>query len=431
MTWDCSLAWGRGLVWLLILLAAGLLAACRQEQDTLELDYDTMLPEGWEAIGSWQEVNIDGDEAPEYLLLFTYEAGQAGAMIYDAQIAAPVVGVVDVSATPTVALMPVPLQPFGYYKPYRLFPSTWSFTFGNPPQVGHGFVAAPADAQNIVVTQIDYGNRPPPTATPDVMGATPAPVTSAMTNTAAPTGELLLAGGNRLLTFVWWKNPLEGYGVTQVTAPGGWQGIDWEAWQKNPSVIESFSGLAPLDDYRARSLLCRVTAYARAGAPPAIEYSPRDMGILFCPATIPASPYYPEGVVAAYLLWGGAGTHAVDVGTQAALLAPGVNSAQVEAEVAGGRLAQEKLNDLVTYPTVLVTAQGLLSEGPAPTTTVCVELAELADASLRRWLLFTLQYQPPNLQTNQADRWAILGATLTPGPVADDDGSYCAGLLAQ
>jgi hypothetical protein len=356
-------------------------------------------------------------------------------MIYDAQIAAPVVGVVDVAATPaptpTVALMPVPLQPFGYYKPYRLFPSTWFFTFGNPAQVGHGFVAAPADAQKIVVTQIDYGNRPPATATPDVMGATPAPATAAMTSTTAPMGELLLAGGNTLLTFVWWKNPLEGYGVTQVTAAGGWQGIDWEAWQKNPRVIESFSGLAPLDDYRARSLLCRVTAYARAGAAPAIEYSPRDMGIQFCSATIPAGPYYPEGVVAAYLLWGGAGAHAQDDEAQAALLAPEANRAQVEAEAAGGRLPQERLNDLVTYPTVPVTAQGLLSEGPAPTTTVCVELAELADARLRRWLLFTLQYQPPNLQTNQADRWAILGATLAPGPVAEHDGSYCAELLAQ
>lgn len=408
-------------------MMVALLGACSQGQDTPEVDYDTLLPAGWEAIGAWQEVNIDGDEPPEYLLLFTYEAGQAGATIYDAQISAPVVGVVQVSATPaatpTVALIQAPVQPVGYFIPYGLFPSAWAFTYGEPAQVGHGYVAAPADAQNIAVTQVNYEGRPPPGMAPSA--------TSVVSGTTYPTGEVLLRGGNTLLTFVWWKGAPEGYGVTQVAAAGGWQGIDWEGWEKKPSVIQSLRGLYPLEDYRARSLLCRVVDYTRAGDAPGIEYAPHELGIQFCPATVPTSPYYPEGVVTAYLLWSGVGGHAQDRGAQAGLLAPGAASDQVAVEAGAGRLANERIDDIVTYPTVAVTVQGLMNEGPAPTTTVCVELAELADPRYRRWLLFTLQYQPPNLQTDQAERWAILGASLTPAPVQEESGSYCATILGE
>ena len=101
-------------------VAGGCSTLLRQERPRvpLELDFGQVLPEGWEPIRSWTEVNLDGDEAVEYLLLFRYDAGQIGAAIYDSQIATDMVSVVDIGATPvpsaTMSLAPAALQPFGY-----------------------------------------------------------------------------------------------------------------------------------------------------------------------------------------------------------------------------------------------------------------------------------------------------------------------------
>ena len=59
-----------------------------------------MLPAGWQAVGTWQEVNIDADGSVEYLLFFSFDQGQVGAAIFDTQIASDVVGMVDLSAAP-------------------------------------------------------------------------------------------------------------------------------------------------------------------------------------------------------------------------------------------------------------------------------------------------------------------------------------------
>ena len=237
------------------------LYACRRARQPLELDFTQVLPAGWAAAGAWQEVNLDGDAGVEYLLLFTFDQGQVGAAIFDSQIASDVVGVVSASATPAVALYPVPLQPFGYFRPYRLLPSYWSYTYGGA--AGQGVVAMPRDKDNLLAIQVGG----------------PAPAESADREASAqPAAELVIRGGDTHLTFVWWRNAQYGYGVTQLAAEGGFRGVDWATWQKNPLPIEEIAGLYPLTDYRAvaRSAaksstsavrLCRQAAKRLAVAP--------------------------------------------------------------------------------------------------------------------------------------------------------------------
>ncbi|MEX1018525.1 MAG: hypothetical protein WDZ49_02645, partial [Litorilinea sp.] len=81
-----------------LVIGALLLAGCGMSgffADTpevpLELDYNRLLPEGWKPIAQWYEVDIDGDGDTEYLLLFTYDAGQVGAVIYDQQVSTDLV----------------------------------------------------------------------------------------------------------------------------------------------------------------------------------------------------------------------------------------------------------------------------------------------------------------------------------------------------
>ncbi len=48
-----------------------------------------------------------------------------------------------------------------------------------------------------------------------------------------PQAELLIRGGDTHLTFVWWRDAMYGYGVTQLAAEGGFRGVDWEAWSRS------------------------------------------------------------------------------------------------------------------------------------------------------------------------------------------------------
>src|SRR5690606_3517473 len=90
----------------LIVLCLCLVTACRSagsETDAVALPLAESLPVSWAALRDVEEVNIDGDDATEYLLLFTYDAsgiattrdffssssqavGPVGAIIYDAQV---------------------------------------------------------------------------------------------------------------------------------------------------------------------------------------------------------------------------------------------------------------------------------------------------------------------------------------------------------
>jgi hypothetical protein len=389
-----------------LLLLGGCSLLFPQEETPLELDFAQILPAGWKAVDTWREVNIDGDRADEYLLLFRYDNGQVGAVIYDSQTGSVAAGTAPNATLGTVA---VPLPSFGYFRPYPLLPSSWDYTYGG--ETGQGFVARPEDAEAIQVYTAARG-----------------PATGALA--AAPPTELLLRGGHTHLTFVWWKNAVEGYGVTQLVAPGGFGGVDWARYAQAPKPLVDLVGLYPFQDYRARSLLCRETAYHRLAVPPAgeaapvIDFAPSDEGINFCYLPIPDHPFYPEGVVLRYLL----GNHE-RVGDH--LVTPGAALAQVDADAGYSRVAQERVEDIATYPTVPVQAASLQGDATAPTTAVCVELAERAAPEQRRWVVFTLRYQPPDLERRLSDRWTLSGAASVPPPPVAPDDPYCASVLQR
>jgi hypothetical protein len=417
-----------------LLLAAGCALFSSSTETPLQLDFSQTLPVGWEAIGTWQEVNIDGDDAVEYLLLFSYDQGQVGAAIYDSQISPDLVGVVGVSATPVttpaVELVPVPLQPFGYFRPYRLLPSFWSYSYGGDS--GHGFLALPQDSGRVQVIQVETDS-----ADQNGPGSDDGEAASGLSS------ELVIRGGDTHLTFVWWRGPLYGYGITQLAAEGGFRGVDWETWVGASAVIEQISGLYPLTDYRMRSLLCREILYTRSVTStlggsgtsdlPAITFSEQDQGLKFCREPAPVHPFYPEGVVMAYLeIAGDSEIGALERETAlAALLTPGVDPKSIEAEAMLSQLSQEIVNDVATYVTVPALPSSVQSGEFMPTTTVCVETAQNAEPNGRRWLVFTLRYQPPDLEARLPDRWTISGATEMPSPASQPPASYCESIFVE
>ena len=422
-----------GLVTLLLTLSAGCGVFMSTTNPALDLDFSQTLPEDWVPIGTWQEINIDGDGDTEYLLLFTYDQGQAGGAIYDQQIAPDFVGVVDVSATPvatpTVELVPVPLQPLAYYRPYRLLPTSWSYSYGG--NVGHGFLALPKDKEEIDVHQVVRVQT-----TGD--GSTE-PVTATQVGTQ-PAAELTILGGETHLTFVWWLNTLHGYAVSQLTAEGGFVDFDWEAWSNAPTPITNISGLSPLNDYRARSLLCRESLYTRTltatheyvQSPDmaTVAFAEQYRGVRFCIDDGPDHPFYPEGVVMKYLVI--ADSDATDEELDLALsplLTPGVDDASLELNAALVQLSDEMVSDISAYPTVPALPPRIVTGDFLPTTTVCVEAAQRAEPDRRRWVLFTLRYQPPDFAERLPDRWTISGAEEMPELSGEQPPYECASLL--
>src|SRR5687768_3687724 len=75
-----------GLCCILLLGGCTLLPSDERGQ-ALEVEFEQVLPAGWEALGRWQPVNLDEDEDEENLLLFRFDSGQVGALIYDASLA--------------------------------------------------------------------------------------------------------------------------------------------------------------------------------------------------------------------------------------------------------------------------------------------------------------------------------------------------------
>ena len=72
-------------------------SACKPPEPSQELNIDlgVILPEEWQAISTWESINIDADAEQEYLLFYRYDAsttadgegigGPIGAVIYDPQ----------------------------------------------------------------------------------------------------------------------------------------------------------------------------------------------------------------------------------------------------------------------------------------------------------------------------------------------------------
>ncbi|MCC6456851.1 MAG: hypothetical protein IT328_17985 [Caldilineaceae bacterium] len=369
-------------LWLVCILLLGgcTLLPSEQRGQALEVEFEQVLPAGWEALGRWQPVNLDGDEDEENLLFFRFDSGQVGALIDDAQ--------------------PAP----NMNQPYRLLPRY----FDDDDGLGQGIIAPPGTPADAIALYSVNGESPQP--------------------------ELVIRGGSTHLTIVWWKGEANGYGVTQLYAPGGFGGVEWEAWQRSPSPIQSVVGFYPLEDYRARSYLCRTVLYTRRADLPGIVFSALPQGLHFCDGEIPARLFAPEGVVLAYLLWPRAAEGGLDL-----LLTPGTTLPQLDAESAYTRLAMERIEDIAAYTTVpmryeqMPSAQDQQGQGSAiaPTTPVCVEFAEQANPTIRRWVVFTLRYQPPDGAQRLPDRWTVSGALAEPAPLETPPPGYCAAILAR
>ena len=123
--------------------------------------------------------------------------------------------------------------------------------------------------------------------------------------------ELIIRGGGSHITFLWWENTIDGYGVAQIHAPWGFSNEIPGAELANQTPLVSAIGSAPMND---RSQLCRKYRFQRQVVPSTspravyrqpITYIQLPLGIHFC-GGIPAHPFYPEGVVLAYLLQPGA-----------------------------------------------------------------------------------------------------------------------------
>ena len=370
---------GRLRVWP-IAAATLLLAGCLNwggRAGSVSLDLTPFLPAEWQALGALQEINIDDDEGVEYLMLFTYDqssgGGPVGALILDPQAEAIV----------TETGQRVAGRPAIFPNPYPILPSYWR-------GAGQGFIAAPNQRDAVAVNQVAYrgAGSGSQTLKPDT---------------------LILRGGNNYLTFVWWRNVFDGYGVAQLFAPGGFEGIDWAQWQREPAPILSIVGVAPRND---RSLLCHKTRYdladpiepdPRAYRQP-IRFGATDLGIFFCygPST---HPFYPEGVVLAYL------RHPEQ---RAALLLAGSGNPQADetpmAEVAGLD-ALVRVDDVVGYQDIPLAVLDAAASANRSRTTVCAQVVtqpggENAPLQHRR-LLFALEHRPPQLDPSTPDRLYI------------------------
>jgi hypothetical protein len=116
------------------------------------------------------------------------------------------------------------------------------------------------------------------------------------------------------------------------------------------------------------------------------------------------------------------------------LLTPGATLSQLEAESAYERFPLERVADIAAYASVPMNAAQVESvqgqnDSLAPTTSVCVEFAEKSNPTLRRWVVFTLRYQPPDETQRLPDRWTLSGAFTEPPPMEPPPPGYCATIL--
>jgi hypothetical protein len=411
-----------------LLLALLLLAACRNSQPTPTDGPQILstLPQGWTPVvvstsglfnrneTTWTPINIDDDLTTEYLLFFTYDNGQMGAIIYDQQTGST--GVVN--ATP----VPAPNQPTGVYIPYQVEPSYWRRTDA-PDLVG--YVAAPGtDPTTLSVVQVERY----PAGTPDMAGtANPDPGSD-----VPATNEAIIYGGNKVISVLWWRNAYNGYGIAQMAAAGGLQGeTPTEGDVLRP--LQTVDGQVPLTGLLERSVMCRKVQYTRANAgepsdviepiyQSAVRYVASDGGIVFCLGT-PAYPYYPEGVVLAYLRPPPAseaerGQEPVD--SAQTFLWSGLNDAQratINATVAFTGTDSEGSSSVVVRELRAPSSVALAPDSREPagspiTTSVCAEEVS-ADGTQFKRLLFSLLYEPVQESSGTVvpERFAITAVT--------------------
>ena len=246
---------------------------------TLPPDLAALMPEGWVAIMSLQPVNIDHDDISESTLYYSYDTGQIGGIIYDAQ------------TTPLGnQAVPVPSQSPTYLVPYRLLPD----------YVGTKTNGYLSDA-TLEYEQVFFG--------------------TAGDNNAADTvsRDRLMVRGilnnlvNRFSIF-WWIDPQAGYGGA-TTSTAGWLSLsdttpnDWDAWSQLEYIhqVWNWEPLADRSNLCRRSLLVlNDTSADTAPSPPVFVKDPTTGDLLFCTGNMPSSPAVPEAQVLAYLRDGSA-----------------------------------------------------------------------------------------------------------------------------
>lgn len=416
----------------ILLVVTPLLQTCRMPsmrgEPTLELPINEIIPDDWRPLGSPQNISIDGDLDQERLLFFNYDnapgtlgsagRGPVGAIIYDILYDSSFV-----TGDQSSELYPVPNQPSSYYIPYRILPNYWepaigrtTLTSADTHQAIAQYIAPPGT--ELAAIQVDIAIRESEEQSADA---------SAEPNVS----ELIIRGGTSQITVVWWKNEFDGYGTVQLHGPYGFMAEERSLDGTGP--IESVVGSFPEND---RSRFCRRIQYirepspqddGRADSPPAIHYRAIDRGLFFCDAA-PAHPFYPEGVVLAYLR---------DPATHGELLRLTENSS-IGKEVFNQFVQineNERINEIYTRVALPHMShrpiQGEQNLGRVPSgdgeawqTHVCVELVTQAtgggEIAQSRQLRLRLQHEPPRRYPNDAerkgdpDRWYI--SDLLPQP---------------
>ena len=396
--WLCGFSARRFVLW--CLLVPFLLTGCNRGQTELNIDLSAILPTEWKAMDNWAAVNIDADSEQEYLLFYTYDAsrtadgvaipGPVGGVIYDSQTPA------SVPASDADARPPAP-----WLQPYTLLPSYWR-------GAGYGFVAPPkADlptfyAVKRVLPDELTNNYFAVLSAQQINGAAATPPGDLPAN-----DELIVYGGNSAvggvthISIFWWSNTQEGYGSTQIAASGGLKVEQWDGGENRSPIRQVRARYAEED----RSQLCKESLWTRYLDPdytspsafrPAVYYKEGPRKLIFCYG-IPETPFYPEGVVLAYLL---------DPTGHREMVAEG------ERESVATTLADyQRVFALQYHQTVDAIGPFQTSPGGAPLRTTVrawiVYPNETGEES--RLYEFTLEHLPTNNSQRTTDRWHIVG----------------------
>lgn len=205
-------------------------------------------------------------------------------------------------------------------------------------------------------------------------------------------------GGPTYISVFWWSTIREGYGSTQISAPGGLHIEEWDG-EANSSPIRTVRARYPQYD---RSLLCKESRFYRRldqdftseGAYRAsIFYEEGARKLVFCYG-VPQAPFYPEAVVLAYLL---------QPDRDGQLLAEEARQSVTDT------LGEFAWVDSLQYMASVPTYAGQASTSRMITTTVWVSLIYQFGAELEsRLYAFTLEHVPSDLSSRTTDQWRII-----------------------
>ncbi|HEY63426.1 MAG TPA: hypothetical protein G4O02_02535 [Caldilineae bacterium] len=243
-----------------VLLAMFLLvttAGCnllRQEEPSLPIPLEEVLPKGWTPVGELVVVNIDDDGAPEWLLRYRYDKGLIGAVIYDAQS--------DIG--PYGVAQELPYQPAAFLVPYPLLPNTEddrAIGYIGNDSAEYKLVDGDGDGREDVLLLLGYWYGVP-----------------------------------TQLTMVWWENPLEGYRVAQVAGDERIRFDEEGYWTETGRQLRSVFTKRRLRD---RSDLCEENGFKVDLTEH--QFILRSSTLTFCRG-VPDDPIYPEATTLSFLL---------------------------------------------------------------------------------------------------------------------------------